>query len=88
MRLIHPFHPRSGEAFEFLERFNSWRGDVVLALDEQGQRCSFPVEWTDMALADVFVEEAGGVCPFRTGDLIRLADLVAGLRDGVGGMEP
>ncbi|WP_189268530.1 DUF5372 family protein, partial [Streptomyces fuscichromogenes] len=32
MRLIHPFHPRRGEDFEFLERLNSWRGDVVLVL--------------------------------------------------------
>ncbi|MER5699764.1 DUF5372 family protein [Streptomyces mirabilis] len=30
MRLIHPFHPRNGEVFEFLERMKSWRGDVVL----------------------------------------------------------
>lgn len=86
--MVHPFHPRCGEAFEFLERMISWRGDVVLALDEQGRRCSFPVEWTDMALVDAFVEEADGTCPFRTGDLVRLVDLVTGLRDGVGGMTP
>ncbi|MGI5135399.1 DUF5372 family protein [Streptomyces sp. CA-106110] len=30
VRLVHPFHPRSGEDFEFLERLNSWRGDMVL----------------------------------------------------------
>ncbi|MET7843687.1 DUF5372 family protein [Streptomyces sp. NPDC005356] len=68
MRLIHPFHPRCGEVFEFLERFNSWRGDVVLVLDDQGRRCSFPLEWTDMAPVDVFVAAAGEGCPFRTGD--------------------
>ncbi|GAB2964827.1 DUF5372 family protein [Streptomyces pseudoechinosporeus] len=92
MRLIHPFHPRCGEAFEFIERLNSWRGDVVLVLDGQGRRCSFPLEWTDMAPVDVFVAAAGGGCPYRTGDLAELADLVAALvsggRGGVGGMAP
>ncbi|WP_406436876.1 Y4bD/Y4pK family protein [Streptomyces sp. NBC_01613] len=92
MRLIHPFHPRCGEAFEFLERLNSWRGDVVLVLDGQGRRCSFPLEWTDMAPVDAFVAAARGGCPYRTGDLVELADLVAGLlsggRNGVGEMTP
>ncbi|MGW3813438.1 DUF5372 family protein [Streptomyces sp. NPDC005046] len=92
MRLIHPFHPRCGEAFEFLERLNSWRGDVVLVLDGQGRRCSFPLEWTDMAPVDAFVAAAGQGCPYRTGDLVELADLVAGLvsgsQCGVGEMTP
>jgi hypothetical protein len=81
-----------GESFEFLERLNSWRGDVVLVLDEQGRRCSFPLEWTDLAPVDPFVVEAGGVCPYRTADLVRLAELVARLgsaRSGdVGGITP
>jgi hypothetical protein len=92
VRLIHPFHPRSGEDFEFLERLNSWRGDVVLVLDRQGRRCSFPLEWTDMAPVDVFVAAAEGDCPYRTGDLVELADLVAALacggRGDVGEMTP
>ncbi|GHH84709.1 DUF5372 family protein [Streptomyces capitiformicae] len=92
MQLIRPFHPRCGEDFEFLERLNSWRGDVVLVLDGQGHRCSFPLEWTDMAPVDAFVAAAGGGCPYRTGDLVELADLVAarvpGGRGGVGGMAP
>ncbi|MGW3692117.1 DUF5372 family protein, partial [Streptomyces sp. NPDC005125] len=82
VRLIHPFHPRCGEVFEFLERLNSWRGDVVLVLDGQGGRCSFPLEWTDMAPVDAFVAAAREGCPYRTGDLVALADLVAGLVSG------
>jgi hypothetical protein len=92
VRLIHPFHPRSGEVFEFLERMNSWRGDVVVVLDSAGRRCSFPVEWTDVAPVDVFVVTAAGRCPFRAEDLCALADLVEHLRDqglsGVGEMTP
>ncbi|MET8212668.1 DUF5372 family protein [Streptomyces sp. NPDC005373] len=90
--MIHPFHPLCGEAFEFLERLNSWRGDVVLVLDGQGRRCSLPLEWTDMATVDAFVAAAGGGCPYRTGDLVESADLVAGLVSGrqcdVGEMTP
>ncbi|MFZ3492081.1 DUF5372 family protein [Streptomyces sp. 5.8] len=86
--MIHPFHPRNGEVFEFLERLNSWRGDVVLVLDGQGRRCSFPVEWTDVAPVDAFVAMAGACCPFRTEDLLELADLVQHLRNrGLGGVE-
>jgi hypothetical protein len=86
VRLIHPFHPRCGESFEQL---NSWPGDVVLVLDGQDRRCSFPLKWTDMTPVDAFVAAARGGCPYRTGDLVELADLVAGLlsggRNGVGG---
>jgi hypothetical protein len=82
VQLIHPFHPRSGEEFEFLGRLSSWRGDVVLVLDIAGRRCSFPVEWTDLALPDPFVALAGGRCPFRVQDLVELADLVDRLRAG------
>jgi len=45
-----------------------------------------------MAPVDAFVAAAGEGCPFRTGDLVELADLVAGLVsggwDGVGEMTP
>lgn len=64
----------------------------MLALDGQGRRCSFPLEWTDMAPVDAFVAAARGGCPYRTGDLVELADLVAGLlsgsRNDVGEMTP
>lgn len=57
-------------------------------LDGQGRRCSFPVEWTDVAPVDAFVAMAGGRCPFRTEDLLELADLVQHLRNrGLGGVE-
>lgn len=64
----------------------------MLVLDGQSRRCSFPLEWTDMAPVDAFVATAGAGCPYRTGDLVELADLVAGLlsggRSGVGEMTP
>lgn len=52
------FHRWCHEAFEFLERLNSWSGDVVLVLDGRGRRCSFPLAWTDMAPVDAFVAAA------------------------------
>lgn len=63
-----------------------------MVLDGQGRRCSFPLEWTDMAPVDAFVAAASGGCPYRTGDLAELADLVAGPlsggRTGVGEVTP
>lgn len=64
----------------------------MLVLDGQGRKCSFPLEWTDMAPVDAFVAAARGGCAYRTRDLVELADLVAGLlsggRNGVGEMTP
>ena len=79
--MVHPFHPRTGEEFEFLARWSSWRGDVVLVLDRGGRRCSFPVEWTDVAPVDPFTVAAAGRCPFRTQDLVELLGLVRGLQE-------
>jgi hypothetical protein len=62
-------------------RIYSWRGDVLLVLDADGLRCSFPVEWTDRAPVDPFMMVAAGRCPFRTEDLVELA---AGQPPGTG----
>jgi hypothetical protein len=92
VRVVHPFHPRFGEEFEFLARWSSWRGDVVLVLDGEGCRCSFPVEWTDVMPVDPFTAVSEGRCPFRTQDLVQLAGLVGSLRErgfgGVAGLAP
>jgi Family of unknown function (DUF5372) len=41
---------------------------------------SLPAGWTDVAAADPFVVIADGRCPFTTGGLLALGDLVDRLR--------
>jgi hypothetical protein len=53
-----------------------WRGDIVFYLDEDGRRASIPAAWTDVVADDAFRVMAAGRCPFRTEDLLALADLV------------
>jgi hypothetical protein len=60
----------------------TWSEDRVFLLDEEGCQHSLPVGWTDAIEPAVFVSVAAGRSPFRVADLIRLASLIDGLRDG------
>ena len=83
--MVHPFHPWFGRDLEFVKRRRNWRADRVYVLDDAGALVSLPVEWTDVAPADPFVVVAGRA-PFRTADLLKLADEVARLRSGADGV--
>jgi len=81
---VHPFHPWFGRDLEFVKRRRNWRAGRVYVFGDAGELVSLPVEWTDLALADPFVVVAAGRAPFRTADLLKLADEVARLRCGAG----
>jgi hypothetical protein len=76
VRVTHPFHPLTGSVLQFPGRSRCWRGDIVFYLDEDGRRASIPAAWTDVVADDAFRVMAAGRCPFRTEDLLALADLV------------
>ena len=76
MRVTHPFHPLTGSVLLFLGRSRCWRGDIVFYLDEDGRRAGIPAAWTDVVADDAFRVMAAGRCPFRTEDLLALAELV------------
>jgi len=80
--VVHPFHPWSGRELEFVKRRRNWRADRVYVFADDGELVSLPAEWTDLAPADPFVVAAAGRAPFRTADLLKLADEVARLRSG------
>ena len=82
VRVVHRFHPWFGRDLEFVKRRRNWRADRVYVLDDAGKLVSLPAEWTDLAPADPFVVVAAGRAPFRTADLLKLADEVARLRSG------
>jgi hypothetical protein len=74
--VTHPFHPLAGRDFEFVEHRQNWGEDRVCLHDEDGQLFSLPAAWTDAAAADSFVVVAAGRCPFATGGLLAVADLI------------
>ena len=71
-----------GLEFEFVKRRRNWQDDRVYFYGEAGELCSLPAAWTDVVAADPFVVVAAGRSPFRTVDLLELAELVGGLRGG------
>lgn len=53
--------------------------------DEDGRLFSLPAGWTDAAAVDPFVVIAAGRCPFTLDGLLAVADLIDGVRAGLGG---
>jgi Family of unknown function (DUF5372) len=66
----------SGRDFEFVVYRQNWGEDRVHLRDEGGQLFSMPAGWTGVGAPDPFVVVAAGRCPFTTGGLLAVADLV------------
>ncbi len=84
MRVTHRFHPLSGRSFEFVNRRKNWQSDRVYIFDDAGELACLPAEWTDVVPGDPFVVVSAGRSPFRTADLLELAELIGELRPGTG----
>jgi hypothetical protein len=79
VRVVHPFHPWSGREFEFVQRRRIWDSDRVFFRVPGGDVVSLPAAWTDAVAPDPFVVTAAGGVPFRTADLLAVAELAARL---------
>jgi len=77
--VTHRFHPLFGRSFEFVKRVKSWQLDRVFFFDDAGEVGNLPAEWTDVVAEDPFVVVSAGRSPFRTADLLELADLIGKL---------
>ncbi|MGW4995610.1 DUF5372 family protein [Streptomyces mirabilis] len=91
MTVTHPFHPWHGRSYEFVVRRKNWGEDRVYFRGEAGEVLSAPTAWTDAGGEDPFVVLAAARSPFRTEDLLALADLInrlGGQGDGVREMTP
>jgi hypothetical protein len=86
--VTHPFHPLSGRDFEFVEYRQNWGEDRVYLHDADGRLFSLPAAWTDASAVDPFVVVAAGRCPFTTGSLLAVADLVDRFRTRRDGDQP
>ena len=84
VRATQLFHPLSGRSFEFANRRKNWQSDRVCFFDDAGELACLPAEWTDVVPGDPFVVVSAGRSPFRTADLLELAELVEELRQGAG----
>jgi hypothetical protein len=80
VRVTHPFHPLTGQEFEFVKRRKNWQLDRVYYFDAAGELATLPAEWTDVVAPDPFVVIAAGRAPFRTEDLLALTELLSRLR--------
>jgi hypothetical protein len=79
--ITHPFHPRSGVQFELAQYRASWGRECVECIDGDGRVITIPLTWTDAAAhADPFVELAAGRSYFRVEDLVRLTEMIQGLK--------
>jgi Family of unknown function (DUF5372) len=78
--VIHPFHPLFGQEFELIEYRKNWGEDRVYFLDIEGRLAAILASCTDAGGVDPFVEISAGRSWFRYEDLLRLADLLEGLR--------
>jgi hypothetical protein len=70
VRVTHRFHPWFGREFVFVSVRQTWSEDRAFFLDDSGIQRSLPVDWTDAAEPDLFVEFAAGRSPFRLRDLL------------------
>jgi len=77
--VTHRFHPLFGCELEFVKRRRNYGDDLVYVYGVDGELLPLPARWTDVVPADPFVEAAAGRAPFRTEDLLELADQVARL---------
>jgi len=82
--VTHRFHPLSGQSFEFVNRRRNWQSDRVCFFDDAGELACLPTEWAGVVLEDPFVVVSAGRSPFRTADLLALAELIGELRRGAG----
>jgi hypothetical protein len=77
VRVVHPFHPWSGQDFEFVQRRRAWDGERVFVRLPGAEVASLPASWTDAVPPDPSVVVAAGRAAFRTADLLSAAELVA-----------
>jgi hypothetical protein len=85
--VTHPFHPLSGQDFEFVEHRLNWGEDRVYVHDGNGGLFCLPAAWTDAVTPDPFTVIAAGRCPFTTEGLLAVADLVDEIRSRLDGGE-
>ena len=76
-RVVHPFHPLSGQELAVIGERRSRHGDRVWYEKPDGTVGSIPRAWTDLASLDAFEVVSAGRAHFRPLDLLEVAELIA-----------
>ena len=79
--MTHPFHPLHGQVLEVVDRRHFEFGERLYLEVEPGRIETLPVAWTSLGPPDVWLDMAAGRSLFRVDDLLRLADLIASIRE-------
>jgi hypothetical protein len=78
-QVTHPFHPLFGKTYSILQCQHNWQEKRVYYQNEAGALCSLPLEWTNLAPIDPFVQISAGRATFRVADLLELSRQLASL---------
>jgi hypothetical protein len=75
-RIVHPFHPASGQEFEVVTWRHNWGEDRIYFHDRAGKLRSVPAQWTSVIGEDPVVVVGKRSSHIRADDLVELAALV------------
>ncbi len=76
-KIIHPFHPWSGEEFDLVTHLHTWgENQVYFQREESEHLVSVPASWADVVPQDPVVQLAAGRSLFRVPDLLELVQMV------------
>jgi hypothetical protein len=76
-KIIHPFHPWSGQRFELITYLHTWgENRVYFQRQESEHLVSVPASWTDVVPEDPWVQLAAGRSLFRVPELLELVQMV------------
>ena len=84
MRIVHPFHPLSGQDLVVVCERRNRHGERIWYRRSDGSVASIPRAWTDLATPDAFAMTAAGRARLRPADLAAVAELIAELGRGRG----
>jgi hypothetical protein len=76
-KIIHPFHPWSGQEFDLVTYLHTWgENRVYFQREESEHLVSVPASWTNVVPQDPLVQLAAGRSLFRVPDLHELVQIV------------
>jgi Family of unknown function (DUF5372) len=75
-RVVHPFHPLSGQEFEQLGTREGLPEDRLYFEHHDGRPASIPKHFTNLGPIDPVVVMGRGRCLFRVADLLELCSLI------------
>jgi hypothetical protein len=80
-KITHPFHPKKGKVFYLIDRKKVWGDDRIFYVNENGQLCLIPANFTDAFEKDPFIELSNEKCVTTFDSLMSLMHIVSGLKE-------